>query len=221
MSTAQAKRKVVSELWVVPRELAAEPRAVAAVDRSMVFTLGEITAESTDAIVSPAGAGLVDLAVRRAAGPELLEDFHRAAARLPQGRRRAGRAVITRGFRLRARHVVHCGPPVYADGQEQARADLAACHIEALRLAGEQHLRSIAFPAVGTGIHRFPVQEAAEVAVRTVLAELAAEATPTMVRFVLFAPSVLNAYVEAAVVALRALPVRDKGTSTFNLRRSQ
>ena len=55
---------------------------------------------------------------------------------------------------------------------------------------------------------------------RTVLAELAAEATPAVVRFVLFAPAVLNAYVEAAVVALRALPVRDKSTSTFNLRRS-
>ena len=226
MSTSQTKQNLNSDDWVAApgdSRPGYRPTGVApwAAEPTLSFTLGELTRETSDAIANPAGAGLVDLTIRQAAGPDLLEDFHAATARLPEGRLVPGRAVLTRGFRLRAPYVIHCGPPVYLDGAERARADLASCHVEALRLAREHRLRSISFPAIGTGMHRFPFHEAAEVAVRTVLAELAAHATPLSVRVVLFRPNILNTYVEAAVVALRALPERDKSTSLFKLPRSE
>jgi O-acetyl-ADP-ribose deacetylase (regulator of RNase III) len=196
---------------------AAAPRPEEAV---LVFTIGDISQERGDAIVNPSGAGLVDLAVLRSAGPDLLDEFHRRAAELSEGRLMPGRAVVTGGFGLAARYVVHCGPPVYADGHERARADLESCHVEALRLARERELRSISFPAIGTGMHRFPMHEAADVSVRTVVAELAARPAPALVRFVLFGPSIFNAYLEAAVVALRELPIRTDRTATFSVRRS-
>jgi O-acetyl-ADP-ribose deacetylase (regulator of RNase III) len=141
-------------------------------------------------------------------------------SREPEGRLIPGRAVVTGGFGLAARHVVHCGPPVYADGHDIARTDLASCHIEALRLARERGFRSISFPAIGTGMHRFPIHEAADLSVRTVLDELATRPAPALVRFVLFGPSIFNAYLEAAVIALRELPIRTDRTATFRVRRS-
>ena len=97
------------------------------------FTIGDITRETSDAIVNPAGPGLVDLAVRKAAGPELLEAFHMATGHLPEGRLAAGQAVVTPGFGLPGAHVIHCGPPVYADDPDKVRQDLVTCHVEILR----------------------------------------------------------------------------------------
>ncbi len=88
------------------------------------LALGDLTGETTDAIVNPVGAGLVDLAVRRAAGPDLLDAYHLAAATLPGGRLLAGRALVTSGFRLAARHVIHTRPPAYADDPARARREL-------------------------------------------------------------------------------------------------
>ena len=162
------------------------------------FAIGDITQEVCDAIVNPAGAGLVDLAVRRGAGPDLLDALHLKALSLPGGKLSAGRAVLTPGFALRAAHVIHCGPPVYADDPLKARDDLAACHAEALRLAREAGLDSVSFPAIGTGVYRYPAAEAAEVAVGTVIATLRGRPNPGLVRFVFRDHAVLKLYFEVA-----------------------
>jgi O-acetyl-ADP-ribose deacetylase (regulator of RNase III) len=179
-----------------------DPRAVAACGAdgacALEFTIGDITRESTDAVVNPVGPGLVDLAIRRRAGPELLEAFHAAAARLPQQKLSPGQALITPGFDLATRHVIHCAPPAYADDPARARAALAACHVEALRLARAHGLRSIAFPAIATGVYRYPLAEAAAVAVGAVAAELRAQAAPLRVRFVLFTAAARASYAAAA-----------------------
>jgi O-acetyl-ADP-ribose deacetylase (regulator of RNase III) len=162
------------------------------------FTIGDITGETTDAIVNPVGPGLVDLAIRRAAGADLLDAFHRASAALPGGHLRRGQAVVTPGFGLQAGHVIHCRPPVYADDPEQARADLATCHREALRQARAHGFTSVSFPAIGTGVYRYPVAEAARVAVDAVTADLRAHAGPMLVRFVLSTPGGRAAYAAAS-----------------------
>ena len=77
--------------------------------------VGDLTCETSDAIVNPAGAGMVDSAIRRAAGPELLDAFHQAALDLPTGKLSAGHAISTPGFDSAARRVIHVDPPVYAD----------------------------------------------------------------------------------------------------------
>jgi O-acetyl-ADP-ribose deacetylase (regulator of RNase III) len=162
------------------------------------FVVGDLTRETSDAIVNPAGAGMVDLAIRRAAGPELLEAFHESASKLPSGKLSAGHAISTPGFELAAGWVIHVDPPVYADDAVAAARNLASAHVEALRLAREQGLTSISFPAIATGIHRYPPALAAKIAVATVVSELRAHPTPLAVRFVLFTPAMLELYAGAA-----------------------
>ena len=176
------------------------------------FVVGDLTREASDAIVNPAGAGLVDLSIRRAAGPQLLEAFHQSALKLPTGRLSAGHAIWTPGFELAAGRVIHVDPPVYADDPVAAAKNLASAHTEALRLAREQRLASISFPAIATGIHRYPPALAAKVAVGTVVAELQADATPLTVRFVLFTPAMLELYAGAARAHFPEAPARtDRG----------
>jgi O-acetyl-ADP-ribose deacetylase len=170
---------------------------VARVTPVIEFAVGDIANETTDCIVNPAGPGLVDLAIRRAAGPQLLEAFHRATRGLPGGRLLPGKAILTGGYDLGPTHVIHCGPPFYADDPHGARVDLVACHIEALNLARARGFNSISFPAIATGVHRYPLAEAAEVAASTVLAELRAHAAPALVRFVLFDAAALETYYDA------------------------
>jgi len=162
------------------------------------FAVDDITAETTDCIVNPAGPGRVDLAIRRAAGPALLEALHRASRRLPGGHLRPGDAVLTGGFELAPTNVIHCGPPFYLDDPEKAWVDLVKCHVEALQLARANRFASISFPAIGTGVHRYPVEEAAEIAVGTVYEDLRTHAAPALVRFVLFDPATLDVYYRAA-----------------------
>ncbi|HTB56317.1 MAG TPA: macro domain-containing protein [Polyangia bacterium] len=165
---------------------------------ALEFVVGDLTREASDAIVNPAGAGLVDLAIRRAAGPELLEAFHQSASKLPTGKLSPGHAISTPGFDLSAGRVIHVDPPVYADDAVAAAKNLASAHTEALRLAREQRLTSISFPAIGTGIHRYPPALAAKIAVGTVATELRAHAAPLAVRFVLSTPAMLELYAGAA-----------------------
>jgi O-acetyl-ADP-ribose deacetylase (regulator of RNase III) len=166
------------------------------------FSVGDLTLETADAVVNPAGAGLVDLAIRRVAGPALLEVFHAGSRALPGARLLPGHAFATPGFGLRARYVIHCGPPLYADNPVRARHDLAACHAEALRLARELGLSSISFPAIATGVYRYPVPEAAEVAVSTVIEQLREHEAPARVRFVLYGPATMDVYARAAKAVL-------------------
>jgi O-acetyl-ADP-ribose deacetylase (regulator of RNase III) len=167
---------------------------------ALQFAVGDITCELADAIVNPVG-GLVDIAVQQAAGPLLLEERHEETFARYGFRLAAGQAVVTPGFDLPARHVIHCAPPAYHDGPEHAAAALARCHVQALGLARELGARSVSFPAIGTGAYRFPVREAAAIAVRAVLDELGAHARPPVVRFVFDDPAMLEIYRQALAAA--------------------
>ena len=165
---------------------------------SLEFDKADIVQETSDAVVNPAGPGLVDLAIRRAAGPELTDAFHACTFDLPGGKLAPGDVFATPGFRLPARYVIHCRPPVYADGTLRAREQLAACHVSALRVARQQGLRSISFPAIGTGVFRYPAREAAEVATRAVISGLRAQDGLRAVRFVFAGQVMRDLYAEAA-----------------------
>jgi len=135
--------------------------------------VADITSLAVDAIVNAAnrtllGGGGVDGAIHRAAGPEL-----RVACE-QLGGCATGSAKITRGFRLPASHVIHAVGPVWNGGAHREEELLTCCYRSALQLAAGHGLSSIAFPAISTGIYRFPPERAARIAVSTVAAELAA-----------------------------------------------
>jgi O-acetyl-ADP-ribose deacetylase (regulator of RNase III) len=134
--------------------------------------VADITTLAVDAIVNAAnrtllGGGGVDGAIHRAAGPELLAECRTL------GGCETGGAKITSGYRLPARHVIHAVGPVWSGGGDGEDDLLASCYRTALDLAGAHGLASLAFPAISTGIYRFPPERAARIATATVAAELA------------------------------------------------
>ena len=157
----------------------------------------DITTLAVDAIVNAAnesllGGGGVDGAIHRAGGPELLAEC-RIIGGCP-----TGEARITRGYRLPARHVIHTVGPVWRGGGHGEAEKLAACYRNSLALARERGLRSIAFPAISTGLYGYPVDLAAEVAAQTVAAEL--DRHPDQfdrVLFVGFSPAAARLYQQA------------------------
>lgn len=153
---------------------------------------GDITRLKVDAIVNAAnssllGGGGVDGAIHRAAGPELLaacEKFHGCAT---------GDAKATPGFRLPARWVFHAVGPVWQGGGHHEDALLESCYRRCLELAREHHVRSIAFPAISTGVYRFPPERAARIALGTVRAHAEASSVEE-VQFVCFGAETLAIY---------------------------
>lgn len=146
---------------------------------------GDITLQAVDAIVNAANSGLrggggVDGAIHRKAGPRLME-----ACRVLGGCP-TGEARITPGFDLPARHVIHAVGPVWEGGGAGEDALLAGCHRHAILLAREHGLRTIAFPAISTGVYGFPMTRAAGIALATVARAIAGDAHFTAVRFVCF-----------------------------------
>ncbi len=162
---------------------------------------GDITQEAVDAIVNAAnstllGGGGVDGAIHRAGGPAILAEC-RGLGGCP-----TGDARITTGGRLPARHVIHTVGPVYRDGRSGEAALLASAYRRSLTVAVENGVRSVAFPSISTGAYRFPIAEAAPIALESVSAFLHEQpARLDLVRFVLFSAGDLAVY--TATVARR------------------
>lgn len=156
----------------------------------------DITTLDVDAIVNAAnssllGGGGVDGAIHRAAGKELLAECRML------GGCKTGDAKITRGYKLRARHVIHTVGPVWHGGGSNERALLASCYRHSLELAREHSLASIAFPAISTGVYGFPPRQAAQIAVRTIADDLAAHDLPQRVILCMFDADATSLMIQA------------------------
>lgn len=179
---------------------------------------GDITREDTDAIVNAAnsslmGGGGVDGAIHRAGGPAIVEECREIVKR--QGRLPAGKAVITTAGKMKAKHVIHTVGPVYSGAPEDP-VTLASCFTESLRVADENELESVSFPAISCGVYGYPMDEAARVSLEAVadhargrpsmnsgrprreLVERRGRTGIKLVRFVLFGRRALETFAAAA-----------------------
>jgi O-acetyl-ADP-ribose deacetylase len=161
----------------------------------------DITQEMTDAIVNAAnssllGGGGVDGAIHRAGGAAILAECRQIVSKI--GQLPAGKAVITTGGRLAAKHVIHTVGPIYRGGDHGEAETLASCHRECIRVAEELSLASLSFPAISTGAFGYPAPDAASIAVSTTVEALASAESVSRVRFVLFDISTLRIYSRAA-----------------------
>lgn len=171
---------------------------------------GDITTQDTEAIVNAAnssllGGGGVDGAIHRAGGPEILAECRRL------GGCATGDAKITTGGRLRARYVIHTVGPVYRrEGSEQAAALLSSAYRRSLEVARQNGVQSVAFPSISTGAYGYPMEEAAPIALQTVMEVLSAQVGQgiRLVRFVLFGWQAYEVYQRALTDLLET----DSGT---------
>lgn len=161
----------------------------------------DITRETTEAIVNAAnssllGGGGVDGAIHRAGGPAILADCKKIVAKirsLP-----AGKAVITTGGKLGAKHVIHTVGPIYRDGRHGEPEKLASCYRESIQLAEQHQLKSLSFPAISTGAYGYPISEAAPTAISAAVEALKTAEHVRVVRLVFFDADTLRQYISAA-----------------------
>jgi len=172
------------------------------INRTKVSVIqGDITRQTTDAIVNAAnsslmGGGGVDGAIHRAGGPAILEECKRIVSR--QGQLPTGKAVITTGGNLRAGYVIHTVGPVWYGGSKGEPELLASAYRESLNVAAESRLASISFPSISTGAYGYPTLEAARVALNAVASFLRERVTSIReVVFVLFDEATLASYASA------------------------
>lgn len=157
---------------------------------------GDITKQDVDAIVNAAnssllGGGGVDGAIHRAAGPELL-----AETRTLDGCQ-TGDAKITKGYKLKARHVIHTVGPIYQARDPHVPELLASAYRRSLEVAEANKVHTIAFPAISTGAYGYPMEEATPIALKTVIDYITAHDVFECIRFVLFNEPTLDAYLRA------------------------
>jgi O-acetyl-ADP-ribose deacetylase len=161
----------------------------------IVLVRGDITNQDVDAIVNAANTSLragggVDGAITRAAGPDALADRERVIRERGEPPLRTGEAVATIGGSLSARWIIHTAGPIYSGSPDDA-ALLVSCHTQSLQVAGELGARTVAFPAISTGVYGYPLDEAAPVAIEAVRS---AATAVEVVRFVLFDDAAWGAF---------------------------
>jgi len=154
-------------------------------DPRIEIQLGDITTLAVDAIVNAAntsllGGGGVDGAIHRAAGHELLEECRNLNGC------KTGEAKITKGYKLKARFVIHTVGAVWCGGNNNEENLLANCYKNALRIAVENEIKTIAFPSISTGVYHFPIEKASMIALREVFSFLEKDASIEKVIFVCF-----------------------------------
>jgi len=163
----------------------------------LIILQGDITKRETDAIVNAANSGLmggggVDGAIHRAGGSAILDDCRKIVAK--RGRLPAGQAVITTGGNLKARYVIHTVGPVWHGGTSGEPETLASAYRESLKVAVENNLKSVSFPSISTGVYSYPITEASQVALGTVVEFLKNDTSLDEVAFVLFDSRTFDAY---------------------------
>ncbi len=166
-------------------------------DKAIVLVQGDITRETTDAIVNAANSELlpgggVCGAIHRAGGPDIAEQCRRI--RVERGPVPPGGAVATTGGKLPTRHVIHAVGPVWQGGGNREAQTLASCYRESIRVADGLTLASLAFPAISTGIFGYPLDQAAEVAVKASAEALKKASTLNEVRMVVFDDAAFSAF---------------------------
>lgn len=162
---------------------------------TLTLIQGDITQQDTDAIVNAANATLaggagVDGAIHAAGGPSIMAECRKI------GGCPTGQAVITAGGNLKARYVIHTVGPVYQGGMRGEAALLKSAYLESLRLASARGLKSLAFPAISTGVYAYPLNEAARIALKTVMDYLREHGDLSLVRFVLFNREIYDVFAE-------------------------
>lgn len=161
---------------------------------------GDITKQSTDAIVNAAngslmGGGGVDGAIHRAGGPAILADCEKIVTK--QGRLPTGEAVITTAGNLPSKYVIHTVGPIWRGGTKDETRLLRSCYLNSLILASENGVRTVSFPSVSTGAYGYPVKQAAEVGIGAVRDYLNESQSIGEVVFVLFDGNTFGAYANA------------------------